>query len=369
MKTLKSVLIILFFLSSSFITLGQEDSTNVNNNGAESSVDEEKVTIYTENLRINIENLQIGVFDFRSKISKLEDENKLLEDSILIKEKQILATENEDEKEKLEEQIEDIEEKIEKNEEKKEAFEDGIDDIDDEIEDLLEEIEDLNEELAEMNFSKTKRRKKEFRGHWAGLEFGMNNYLNSDYQLELPQNGEFMDLYVNKSYSFSFNFLQYSLPLFSRYVGLVTGTGIEWNNYRLKRNINLYEDANGVIDFAESEIDYQKNILRTIYWNIPLLIEFQIPVNKRDRRINIGFGAIGGIKIGSKFKKVWYEENRKQKIKIKDDYQISLFRYSATFRIGYRKLQLFANYNFSTLFDKDMGPELYPISAGIRLNF
>ena len=373
MKTLKSVLIIIFFLSISSVIFGQEDSTEVKNNGAEdveTSVDAEKLKINTENLKISIENLQIGIFDFRSKISKLENENKLLKDSILIKEKQIQTTENDDEIEKLEEQIEQYEEKIEQNKEKIDAFEEGIEGINDEIDELLDNIEDLNEELTDMDLSKKRRRKKEFRGHWAGLEFGINNYLNKDFQMSLPAGGEFMDLWANKSFSFSFNFLQYSLPLFSRHVGLVTGTGVEWNNYRLKRNINLFEEANGVINFAEvTDINYHKNILRTIYFNVPLLIEFQIPVNKKDRRINIGFGAIGGIKIGSKFKKVWYKDGQKQKIKTKDDYQISLFRYSATFRIGYRALQLFTNYNFSTLFEKNMGPELYPVTAGIRLNF
>ena len=192
--------------------------------------------------------------------------------------------------------------------------------------------------------------------------------------MNLPAGGEYMNLYDNKSYSFSLNFIQFSIPLFSKYIGLVTGLGVEWNNYYLKENIDLFEDANNDYMLSYTEIDplvtkYTKNIFKLTYLNVPLLLEFQIPISSKGKRLNIGFGVIGGLNIQSKFKKVWEEAGEKQKKKLNEDYQVNPFQYEATARFGYGPFQLFANYSFAPLFEDNKGPELYPFTAGLRLNF
>jgi hypothetical protein len=58
---------------------------------------------------------------------------------------------------------------------------------------------------------------------------------------------------------------------------------------------------------------------------------------------------------------VKYEERRKS------DFQINNLRYGLTARLGLKYLRFFANYDLVSLFQKDRGPELYPVSMGITL--
>ena len=376
MKYLKSFLLMALFTFSSIFVFAQKDSNKVENDTLNLGIKKIIIIDATEDLQTGVENLQDGIVNFRVKVANIKKDNLILEDSIRIAEEKIKLSSDKEEIEVLEEKIESWNEQVETNEDKIEAFEEGIEGIEDEIDGLKDELEELTEVLVDMenDFNPFKSKKKKFRGHWTGLNFGINNFLNSNYEMALPAGGEFMDIHESKSYNFSFNFVQFNIPLFSKYMGFVTGMGIEWNNYSLKQNIDLFEDQNnnGYINYVEidpEDMNYTKNILRSIYLNVPLIYEFQIPVTKRDKRINIGLGVIGSMKIGSKFKKIYEIDGNKQKIKLNEDYQISPFRYSATLRIGFRALQLYANYSLVPLFEKNKGPELYPVSVGIRIGF
>ncbi len=70
-----------------------------------------------------------------------------------------------------------------------------------------------------------------FKGHWSGIEFGFNNYVGSDNSIVLPGEINYMTLHSGKSTNFTINFAQLSLG-FSDHTGLVTGLGINWNNYK-----------------------------------------------------------------------------------------------------------------------------------------
>lgn len=218
---------------------------------------------------------------------------------------------------------------------------------------------------------------KRFDGHWAGFEFGLNNFLNKDMQMQLPTaeddiNGAFMELNNDRSWGLAFNFGEINLPLFSKYVGIVTGVGFQWNIYRLKHNVDLYENENGVIDayyIDKTERSYNRNVLQTCYFNVPFLLEFQAPIRSTRDRLFAAVGVVGGLKIGAKTKKYYEVNGDEKKHKARGDYQISPFRYGATARIGYRKVQLFADYSLVPLFEDKKGTELYPFTVGLRLDF
>jgi hypothetical protein len=95
------------------------------------------------------------------------------------------------------------------------------------------------------------------------------------------------------------------------------------------------------------------------------LIEGQIPAGKK--RVYLSAGVIGGLKICSRTKMVYEIDNRKQKDKIKDDFNLSLLRYGFTARAGYRALRFYATYYPTSLFMEGKGPELYPFSVGLTL--
>lgn len=104
-----------------------------------------------------------------------------------------------------------------------------------------------------------------------------------------------------------------------------------------------------------------KTKLAVSYLEVPLLFEFQIPVNQREGRLYVNAGVIGGVKIGS-HTKVKYGDNKE---KDRSGFNMNAFKYAATARVGYKDLGFFATYSLTPLFETGMGPELTPFTIGI----
>ncbi|HCC70339.1 MAG TPA: hypothetical protein DEQ09_04200 [Bacteroidales bacterium] len=227
-----------------------------------------------------------------------------------------------------------------------------------------EEYFDEEDDPAE----KRKRDRRRFTAHWSGFEIGLNNYLTSDYSMSLSPELSFMDLNTGKSFNVNINFTQLGIGL-SRHLGIVTGLGIEFNDYKFEGNNNITKDEDNVIIpyYPDPDIEFKKSKLSTVYLTMPLLLEAQIPVKSR-RTVNIAAGAIGGVKIGSHNKMVYYDGGR-EKIKGNDDFSLSVLRYGPTIRLGYESFQIYATYYMNGLFIDDKGPELYPIQLGMAFTF
>ncbi len=206
---------------------------------------------------------------------------------------------------------------------------------------------------------------KKFNGHWKGIELGMNNFLNSSNELSLPTNGKFMELNTSKSVEFSLNFVEKAFPVYKNRFGLVTGMGIKWNNYHFDKNIML--DPNNIFLTTEVDTNFNKNKLGITYLTVPLLLEYHIPVGKKQNPIYFSTGVIGGVKIGSRTKQKYAIGGKEYEDKTKEDFGLSPYTYSITARIGYKKLNLYANYSLVTLFEKNKGPVLYPFTIGVSL--
>ncbi len=215
---------------------------------------------------------------------------------------------------------------------------------------------------------KRRRNRRRFTPHWSAMEIGINNYLSSDYSMSLPPELSYMDLNTDKSFNININFAQLGIGL-SRHFGIVTGLGLEFNDYKFDGNNNIRKDEEGVIGpmYPADGIKYEKTKLSTTYLTMPLMLEAQIPVRYR-RTINIAAGAIGGVKLGSHNKLVYYDGG-KQKVKENDDFSLSVLRYGPSVRLGYDSFQIYATYYMNGLFIENKGPELYPFQLGIAISF
>ena len=212
--------------------------------------------------------------------------------------------------------------------------------------------------------------RKKFKGHWTGLDLGFNGYMSSGFSTSLPPDDQFMNLNYSKSATVGLNFLQYSIP-FQRNrntIGAVIGAGWTFHNYRTdsKYIIELDDDGN-TIGRPEEDRSITKNKLATSFLNFPFLFEFQIPTNRDKHRFFISAGGYGGFLIKAHTKVVYNDSGTKIKVKNKGNLNVSPFQYGAMVRLGYRWIKLYATYNFSTLYMKDKGPELYPYSIGLTL--
>jgi hypothetical protein len=210
------------------------------------------------------------------------------------------------------------------------------------------------------------RRRNRFKGHWAGIEFGFNNYLTANHSSSMPSDINYMSLQSNKSTNFNINFTQLSLG-FARHFGIVTGLGINWNNYRFDGNNNIMKGPNGVIEELDPGTQLNKSKLTTVYLTVPAMLELQIPAN--NHHLNLGAGFIGAIKLGS-HSKMKFENG--DKVKSNDDFSLNLLRYGTTARIGYENFQLYGTYYFTPLFRPGKGPggyNLYPFEIGVAFTF
>ena len=216
-------------------------------------------------------------------------------------------------------------------------------------------------------FSKHKK-KSGFDPHWAGVELGVNGLMTSNQSTTLKGDAAFLDLNMGKSINFNVNFLEYGIPIAKQYVGLVTGMGVEFNNFRFSNDISLQE-TNGIIaadsSYIKSGTNLSKTKLATTYLNIPLLMEFQIPAGHD--KIFLSAGVIGGLKLGSHTKVVYDKGGDKQKDKNRSDFNLATLRYGLHARLGYKFIKLYATYYPVSLFEKDKGPEVYPFNVGIVL--
>lgn len=207
------------------------------------------------------------------------------------------------------------------------------------------------------------KKRTRFKGHWAGIELGLNNYLTEDHKFELPDAiDDYMTLNSSKSRNASLNFGQLSIGL-ARHVGFVTGLGLSWNNYMFDSDYNIMKDTDGNIVMRDPEDLLKKSKLTTLYLKVPLVLEFQIPTDHK--RLNVSAGAIGAVKLASYTVMIFEDDH---KVKSDGDFNLNLLRYGATARIGYENFTLYGTYYLTPLFKTGKGPgavDLYPFEIGI----
>ncbi|WP_346862687.1 outer membrane beta-barrel protein [uncultured Draconibacterium sp.] len=208
--------------------------------------------------------------------------------------------------------------------------------------------------------------KTKFSGHYAGIDFGFNMLVNTDYS---AYDSEFLENDIFRSNSAYFNIVQQSIGLqkHRNTLGLVTGLGLHLQSYRLDDNTSIYIDENDVVQPQYLYYDQnQKSKLALVSLTIPLLMEWQIPVNHYDNRVYISAGLMGSLRLGS-HTKIKYKTDQKEKLKVDDHFSIQPFTYSLMIRTGYRWFNVFASYDLMPLFKKEKGPELTPFTVGITL--
>jgi hypothetical protein len=209
-------------------------------------------------------------------------------------------------------------------------------------------------------------RRKSFRNNWSGVELGINGYLSPSNSFNLTGEAEMIDLRYNKSIAVNLNLWQQNFPLISNNLGLVSGVGIGFNNYRFDNQTRIAYSREGLSFFEDSINNISKNKLTLTWINIPLLLEYQSHGKRRSEQFHLAGGVIFGTRIGTHTKYV-YDNSRKRKEKDFHDFHVHPFRLDATGRIGWGKVNLFASYALNTLFKENRGPELYPFTVGIRL--
>jgi hypothetical protein len=205
-----------------------------------------------------------------------------------------------------------------------------------------------------------------FRGHWAGFEWGVNNFLDDDMSISREGDNAFMDLNTGRSWAINMNFAQYSLGFGTSHFGAVTGLGLEFNNYFFDNDNTIAEINDQVVGIDTTGVSKSK--LTTSFLRIPLILEVQFPNTIRAKRVFISVGIVAGLKLGSHTKVVYKDDGGKSRDKNNDDFNINPFRYGVTARVGFGSVSVFGDYYITPMFVSDKGPSLHPFTIGMAMS-
>ncbi len=202
---------------------------------------------------------------------------------------------------------------------------------------------------------------------WAGLELGLNSYLDNGGNFTLSAGKENFELKLQKSVSFSLNFLQKNIQFGHSNIWIFTGLGLTWNNYRFDNDIVLSKtNYTSAFHDTTAGVGHQKSKLVASYLTAPVMLEFFTSRNRK-HAFHLGAGGMFGLLVGSHIKQKVEIAGETSKIKDFGDYNLNPIRYGLRVAIGYGNFNLFADYYASTLFKDKKGPTLYPVNVGITM--
>jgi len=240
-------------------------------------------------------------------------------------------------------------------------------------------------------------KKHKFNGHWAGFDIGFNGYVNPDFNMNFSKENEYLDLRMEKSIAVNLNFFEQNIPLSKNHKwGIVTGLGLNFNDYRFMRPTRLSMDSSAIEGYLYDDISIRKSKLSAYYLALPVLFEFQTAPAYHKNGFHINTGVVIGARLSSHTKVYYNELNtpyfltqfvpdpedpdqghyetvytsvspNDPKEHHYGDWFLQPFKFDATVRIGWNFLNFWANYSLNTMFREGKGPELYPWSAGITL--
>ena len=188
-----------------------------------------------------------------------------------------------------------------------------------------------------------------------GFMFGFTSLSKPDYSMYEDGIGDFMDIDVGKSISFSFDVTaNFSLTPTQRTCFSV-GFRPRWNNYVFSDRITI-EKIGGMVRPVElGEMGrYKKSKLTTFSLDVPVMIQFY-PV----KRLSLTGGIYGGMTLGD------YTKVKFPKDKNRGDFGVNFFNAGAFARIKFYHVGVFVNYSFTPLFENGAGPKTRPITFGI----
>ncbi|MBI5538811.1 MAG: outer membrane beta-barrel protein [Bacteroidia bacterium] len=151
-------------------------------------------------------------------------------------------------------------------------------------------------------------------------------------------------------------------------LSLAIGCGVGATN--VHHNALPY-DSLGVTYFRQipGGYEYIKNKFTAAYIDIPIEVRFRTKPNIKKRNFKVALGGKFGYMISNyiKYSGDDFRVSSKKFVKFKE-YNMSNtlpYRYGIFLRIGYGKINGIVNYTLSSLFEKNKGPDVIPVSFGL----
>jgi hypothetical protein len=211
------------------------------------------------------------------------------------------------------------------------------------------------------------KKKDKVQMHWAGINIGINGYLDNENKFDTPFGYDFMKPDYGKSWFVDLNFIEVGVPIVKKYWHLVSGAGFQFNNYVIEKDHILKPNTDYLEASLDTTVNYKKNKLTDVYLQVPLLFQFDTKKIKKNNTFHLLLGVVGGVKVSSWTKQKYEYNDAKNIRRTWDDFNLSPFRWSAMVKLGYGPVNIFATYQLNQMFKPKEGPQLYPFTVGITL--
>lgn len=219
--------------------------------------------------------------------------------------------------------------------------------------------------------------------HSFEFDLGMNNYLNGSGEFPGSQNEQYT---VRPWGSWYVGINSQLRTHIAGPLALQWGGGISWYNFKFQDDRTRIEKTEESLLFyreGNSEISAIKSKLTATYLNLNLvpMLDFRYKTKRvteadgsshkvreyRKKAFRIGLGPYAGYRINSYTKHKFERNDNTRKEKDRDNFYLNNWRYGLRLQVGFRGVDLFANYDLNNLFSTQKAPELHGISFGITL--
>ncbi|MTI40631.1 hypothetical protein E1140_14100 [Fulvivirga lutimaris] len=214
---------------------------------------------------------------------------------------------------------------------------------------MAEGVPQLKAERGPMKIRKRQARP-DVPGHLL-IEFGVNLLLNDDPAIETEILG---------SRTLNFYYL-YDFRIGNSKFFFLPGIGVGLDRYKFDEDVTLTRTVDGLGEKVTtfdtiSTGGIKKSMLATNYLDIPLELRFYGNPNDQRRSFKVGVGFKVGMLMSSHTKIKMEQDGDVSKLKVKDNFNLTRFRYGVTGRVGVGGFNVFYYQSLTPLFEKDKGP-------------
>ncbi len=156
-------------------------------------------------------------------------------------------------------------------------------------------------------------------------------------------------------------FITYNVPIGKSPLSFALGAGIGWHNLYSNMTINNIKADTITFSRIPDTIDYRKSKLGLTYLDFPLELRY-VAKNKVRFSVGVKLGYLLDAKTKFKGDDIYGNEYTS---KFKQVNNADRFRFGPVVRFGYNWFQIMGYYSVTKIFDKNFGPDMYPISVGV----
>ena len=199
------------------------------------------------------------------------------------------------------------------------------------------------------------------RTRWVLMDLGTDVMLaDKDYRLD---NGiDPFEINAWKSTNVNLHVFQQRINIANQSVFFKWGLTFQFHKYMFDNPVTLDADSPSATFTYHENTKFKKNRLSTTYLTMPIMLSFKTKAKPKGHSFHFDIGAYGGPRLGANFK----TKLNGDKDKVKDDFNLSKWRYGLRTAIGYSHFKMYATLALNEMFQesKNNGYKITPLSIG-----